>query len=36
MAIDGKILISGAGVAGLTLAVLLKEQGHDLVVVERD
>ncbi len=36
MTIDGKILISGAGIAGLTLAVLLKEQGHDPVVVERD
>ncbi len=36
MAIDGKILISGAGIAGLTLATLLKEQGQDLVVVERD
>jgi 2-polyprenyl-6-methoxyphenol hydroxylase-like FAD-dependent oxidoreductase len=36
MAIDGKILISGAGIAGLTLAVLLKEQGHDLLVVEHD
>jgi 2-polyprenyl-6-methoxyphenol hydroxylase-like FAD-dependent oxidoreductase len=36
MAIDGKILISGAGIAGLTLATLLKEQGCDLVVVERD
>jgi 2-polyprenyl-6-methoxyphenol hydroxylase-like FAD-dependent oxidoreductase len=36
MAIDGKILISGAGIAGLTLAVLLKEQGHDPLVVEQD
>jgi 2-polyprenyl-6-methoxyphenol hydroxylase-like FAD-dependent oxidoreductase len=36
MAIDGKILISGAGIAGLTLATLLKGQGCDLVVVERD
>jgi 2-polyprenyl-6-methoxyphenol hydroxylase-like FAD-dependent oxidoreductase len=36
MAIDGKILISGAGITGLTLATLLKEQGCDLVVVERD
>jgi 2-polyprenyl-6-methoxyphenol hydroxylase-like FAD-dependent oxidoreductase len=35
MAIDGKILISGAGIAGLTLAILLKDQGHDLLVVER-
>jgi 2-polyprenyl-6-methoxyphenol hydroxylase-like FAD-dependent oxidoreductase len=31
-----KILISGAGIAGLTLAVLLKEQGYDPLVVERD
>jgi 2-polyprenyl-6-methoxyphenol hydroxylase-like FAD-dependent oxidoreductase len=36
MSTDGKFLISGAGIAGLTLATLLKEQGHDLVVVERD
>jgi 2-polyprenyl-6-methoxyphenol hydroxylase-like FAD-dependent oxidoreductase len=36
MALDGRILISGAGIAGLTLAVLLKEQGHDPLVVERD
>jgi len=36
MAIDGKILISGAGIAGLTLATLLKDRGHDLLVVERD
>ena len=36
MAIDGKILISGAGIAGLTLAVLLKEQGHDPLVVEHE
>lgn len=36
MAIDGQILISGAGIAGLTLAILLKEQGHDPLVVERD
>lgn len=34
MAIDGKILISGAGIAGLTLAILLKEQGRELMVVE--
>jgi len=32
----GRILISGAGIAGLTLAVLLKEQGHDPLVVECD
>jgi len=31
-----KIVISGAGIAGLTLGTLLKEQGHDVVVVERD
>jgi 2-polyprenyl-6-methoxyphenol hydroxylase-like FAD-dependent oxidoreductase len=36
MAIDGEILISGAGIAGLTLATVLKEQGCDLAVVERD
>lgn len=36
MALDGRVLISGAGIAGLTLAVLLKEAGHDPVVVERD
>jgi 2-polyprenyl-6-methoxyphenol hydroxylase-like FAD-dependent oxidoreductase len=33
---DGKILISGAGIAGLTLAILLKHQGYDPLVVERD
>lgn len=33
---DGKILISGAGIAGLTLAVLLKEQGLEPLVIERD
>ncbi len=31
-----KVLISGAGVAGLTLAILLKEQGYQPLVVERD
>lgn len=36
MAGDDSILISGAGIAGLTLAILLKESGHDVVVVERD
>jgi 2-polyprenyl-6-methoxyphenol hydroxylase-like FAD-dependent oxidoreductase len=36
MSADGKILISGGGIAGLTLATLLKEQGRDLAVVERD
>ena len=30
------ILISGAGIAGLTLAVLLKEQGYEPLVVERN
>jgi 2-polyprenyl-6-methoxyphenol hydroxylase-like FAD-dependent oxidoreductase len=33
---DGKILISGAGIAGLTLAVLLREQGLEPLVIERD
>jgi len=36
MTIGGKILVSGAGIAGLTLATLLKEQGRDLDVIERD
>jgi 2-polyprenyl-6-methoxyphenol hydroxylase-like FAD-dependent oxidoreductase len=31
-----KVLISGAGIAGLTLAILLKEQGYQPLVVERD
>ena len=35
MAIDGRVLISGAGIAGLTLAICLKEYGEDPVVVER-
>ena len=35
MAIDGRALISGAGIAGLTLAICLKEYGDDPVVVER-
>ena len=30
------ILISGGGIAGLTLAILLKERGWDLLVVERE
>ncbi len=30
-----KILISGAGIAGLTLAAFLKKQGHDPVVIEK-
>lgn len=33
---EEKILISGAGIAGLTLAILLKESGFDPLVVERD
>jgi 2-polyprenyl-6-methoxyphenol hydroxylase-like FAD-dependent oxidoreductase len=36
MTASGKALISGAGIAGLTLAVLLKEQGYDPLVIERD
>ncbi len=35
MAIDGRVLISGAGIAGLTLAICLKEYGEDPIVVER-
>lgn len=31
-----RVLISGAGIAGLTLAILLKEQGWTPVVLERD
>ncbi len=31
-----RVLISGAGIAGLTLAVLLKERGLEPLVVERD
>jgi 2-polyprenyl-6-methoxyphenol hydroxylase-like FAD-dependent oxidoreductase len=30
------VLISGGGIAGLTLAILLKEQGFEPLVVERD
>jgi 2-polyprenyl-6-methoxyphenol hydroxylase-like FAD-dependent oxidoreductase len=33
---DRRVLISGAGIAGLTLAVLLKERGFEPLVVERD
>ncbi len=33
---DRRVLISGAGIAGLTLATLLKEQGYAPLVVERD
>ncbi len=36
MEFDERILISGAGIAGLTLAVLLKETGYDPLVVERN
>ncbi len=32
----GNVLISGAGIAGLTLAILLKERGYQPLVVERD
>ncbi len=33
---DRRVLISGAGIAGLTLAGLLKERGYEPLVVERD
>jgi 2-polyprenyl-6-methoxyphenol hydroxylase-like FAD-dependent oxidoreductase len=36
MAKASTVLISGAGIAGLTLAVLLKDQGYEPLVVERD
>lgn len=36
MTSDDKILISGAGIAGLTLAVLLREQGLEPLVIDRD
>ncbi len=36
MTSNGNVLISGAGIAGLTLAVLLKERGLAPLVVERD
>ncbi len=32
---DGRVLISGGGIAGLTLGILLKENGWDPVVIER-
>jgi 2-polyprenyl-6-methoxyphenol hydroxylase-like FAD-dependent oxidoreductase len=35
-AMGSRILISGGGIAGLTLAILLKEMGHEPVVIERD
>ncbi len=31
-----RVLISGAGIAGLTLAILLKKQGSNPLVIERD
>jgi 2-polyprenyl-6-methoxyphenol hydroxylase-like FAD-dependent oxidoreductase len=33
---DTKVLISGGGIAGLTLGILLKERGWDPLVIERD
>lgn len=33
---DKKVLISGGGIAGLTLGILLKENGWDPLVIERD
>ena len=36
MSRNSSVLISGAGIAGLTLAVLLKEQGYEPLVVERN
>jgi 2-polyprenyl-6-methoxyphenol hydroxylase-like FAD-dependent oxidoreductase len=36
MAKASTVLISGAGIAGLTLAVLLKKQGYEPLVVERN
>jgi 2-polyprenyl-6-methoxyphenol hydroxylase-like FAD-dependent oxidoreductase len=32
---DGTVLISGGGIAGLTLAILLRENGWDPLVIER-
>jgi len=31
-----KVLISGAGIAGLTLGILLKEKGREPTIIERD
>ncbi|MAZ40135.1 MAG: hypothetical protein CMF49_08440 [Legionellales bacterium] len=31
-----KIIIIGAGIGGLTSAILLKREGHEVVVYERD
>lgn len=33
---DKKVLISGGGIAGLTLGILLKERGWEPLVIERD
>lgn len=33
---NNRVLISGAGIAGLTLATLLKQQGYEPLVVERN
>ncbi|MET0347063.1 MAG: NAD(P)-binding protein, partial [Methyloceanibacter sp.] len=33
---NNSVLISGAGIAGLTLAILLKNQGYEPLVVERN
>jgi 2-polyprenyl-6-methoxyphenol hydroxylase-like FAD-dependent oxidoreductase len=33
---DNRVLISGAGIAGLTLGTLLSEDGWDVLVVEKD
>jgi 2-polyprenyl-6-methoxyphenol hydroxylase-like FAD-dependent oxidoreductase len=36
MSRNNSVLISGAGIAGLTLAILLKKQGYEPLVVERN
>jgi 2-polyprenyl-6-methoxyphenol hydroxylase-like FAD-dependent oxidoreductase len=36
MSKNNRVLISGAGIAGLTLATLLKQQGYEPLVVERN
>ncbi len=36
MSRNSSVLISGAGIAGLTLAILLKDQGYEPLVVERN
>jgi 2-polyprenyl-6-methoxyphenol hydroxylase-like FAD-dependent oxidoreductase len=33
---DKKVLISGGGIAGLTLGILLKQKGWEPLVIERD